>query len=129
MRDYDNHRGAALTAPHDPYQRGNSRAQEQGCSQQTIDDLMAGATKFRPPAAELEHHQLAHVGPRPEGTCTDANLSSFWRMSLLDRVSSIQHRDTLRNRYRVTKVTAKMLFAVNFGTRQLDHFLPPPAHG
>ncbi|KAI9981641.1 hypothetical protein PInf_009474 [Phytophthora infestans] len=49
-------------------------------------------------------------------------------MSLLDRVADIQQRETLMNRYRVTKVTAKMIFAVSLGTRRLNHFLPPPTH-
>ncbi|EGZ22811.1 hypothetical protein PHYSODRAFT_310552 [Phytophthora sojae] len=97
--------------------------------QQTFDALMTGATSFRPPAAELQVHQVARVGPRPEGRFDDEGLRSFWNMSVLDRVSEILHQERLRNCYRVTKVTAKMNFAVSFGTRPLDHFLPPPFLG
>ena len=95
--------------------------------QQTLEDLMSGATTFRPPPMELRVHQTAHVGPRPQGKYIKSMLESFWRLSVLDRVCELHHHEMVRNRYRVTKVTAKMLFAVNFGTRQLDHFLPPPA--
>eukprot|EP00644_Phytophthora_capsici_P018707 jgi/Phyca11/132629/e_gw1.193.4.1 len=113
-------------APRGGYEQTNDLSSDRQLLQRTIEDLMAGATTFRPPEAELRVHQVAHVGPRRDGKPSDSILSSFWRMSLLDRVSTIQTQETLRNRYRVTKVTAKMLFAVNFGTRQLDHFLPPP---
>ncbi|KAF4135030.1 hypothetical protein GN958_ATG15781 [Phytophthora infestans] len=34
---------------------------------QTMEDLTSTATTFRPPAAELEVHQTARVGPRPQG--------------------------------------------------------------
>ncbi|OWZ15891.1 hypothetical protein PHMEG_00010397 [Phytophthora megakarya] len=90
---------------------------------------MAGATTFRPPEAELRVHQVAQVRPRSEGKFSTSALSSYWRMSLLDRVSPIQTQETLRNSYQVTKVTAKMLFSVNFGSRPLDHFLLPEHHG
>ncbi|EGZ21160.1 hypothetical protein PHYSODRAFT_329180 [Phytophthora sojae] len=99
----------------------------QHTSQQTIEALTSGTTSFRPPAAELAVHQIAHVGPRPQCKESIGELRRYWQLPILDRVSAIQHHETLRNRYRVTKVTAKMIFAVSFGTRPLDHFLPPPA--
>eukprot|EP00644_Phytophthora_capsici_P017353 jgi/Phyca11/573857/estExt2_Genewise1.C_PHYCAscaffold_570139 len=138
-RPYPPGRSTASTPPHrrnldDRYQGQREfdterRPVYQDTSEQSFDELLAGATSFRPPSAEVQVHQVARVGPRPNGTYSERALTSFWRLSLLDRVSVIQHHESLRNRYYVTKVTAKMLFSVNFGTRQLDHFLPPAQSG
>ncbi|KAE8892129.1 hypothetical protein PF003_g24047 [Phytophthora fragariae] len=117
---------------HADYEDTHHRARDQDdfgqhTLQQTIEALTSGATSFRLPAAELAVHQIAHVRPRPQGKEILGELRRYWQLPILDRVSAIQHHETLRNRYRVTEVTAKMIFAVNFGTRPLDHFLPPPA--
>ncbi|POM79282.1 hypothetical protein PHPALM_3086 [Phytophthora palmivora] len=89
-------------------------------------DLVSTAG-FRPSPAELRVHQTARVGPRPNGELIESNLFSFWRLSALDRVSFILNEERRRGLYRVTKVTAKMIFAVDFGTRPIDHFLPSSA--
>ncbi|KAE8981113.1 hypothetical protein PR002_g23922 [Phytophthora rubi] len=138
--DYDLHQysGTRLSRTdtrsgrHADYEDTHHRARDQDdfgqhTLQQTIEALTSGATSFRLPAAELAVHQIAHVRPRPQGKEILGELRRYWQLPILDRVSAIQHHETLRNRYRVTKVTAKMIFAVNFGTRPLDHFLPPPA--
>ncbi|ETK76867.1 hypothetical protein F441_17147 [Phytophthora nicotianae CJ01A1] len=44
-------------------------------------------------------------------------------MSLQDRVCTMFQRERFRNRYRITKVTTKMLYSVDFFSRPLDHFL------
>ncbi|KAE9353474.1 hypothetical protein PF008_g4979 [Phytophthora fragariae] len=137
--DYDLHQysGTRLSRTdtrsgrHADYEDTHHRARDQDdfgqhTLQQTIEALTSGATSFRLPAAELAVHQIAHVRPRPQGKEILGELRRYWQLPILDRVSAIQHHETLRNRYRVTEVTAKMIFAVNFGTRPLDHFLPPP---
>ncbi|EGZ09716.1 hypothetical protein PHYSODRAFT_522604 [Phytophthora sojae] len=44
-------------------------------------------------------------------------------MTPQDRVCSMLQRERFRNRYIVTKVTIKMLYAINFEGRPIDHFL------
>eukprot|EP00644_Phytophthora_capsici_P011168 jgi/Phyca11/545541/estExt2_Genewise1Plus.C_PHYCAscaffold_180211 len=106
---------------------GGFHPRESGRQDLTLE--LAGTTGFRPSPAELRVHRTARVGPRPNGEFIESNLVSFWQLSALDRVSTILHEETRRGQYRVTKVTAKMVFAVDFGTRPIDHFLPPSAHG
>ncbi|KAF1785610.1 hypothetical protein GQ600_3313 [Phytophthora cactorum] len=96
---------------------------------QTLQEIRSGVISFRPLVAEVQVHQVSRVGPRPNGTYSEQALLSFWILSLLDCVSGIPHHESLRNRYCVTKRTAQMLFLVNFGTRQLDHFLPAAQSG
>ncbi|OWZ01713.1 LOW QUALITY PROTEIN: hypothetical protein PHMEG_00026845, partial [Phytophthora megakarya] len=78
--------------------------------------LWMGAPGFRPSPAELRVHQTARVGPRP-------------MLSALDRVSFILHEEMRRGQYCVIKVTTKMIFAVDFDTKPLDHFFPPSVQG
>ncbi|KAI9998038.1 hypothetical protein PInf_002372 [Phytophthora infestans] len=90
--------------PGTDYRHSGGGFHPRGSGRQALTLELAGTTGFRPSPAEL-------------------------RLSALDRVSTILHEETRRGQYRVTKVTAKMVFAVDFGTRPIDHFLPPSAHG
>ncbi|EEY63654.1 uncharacterized protein PITG_02120 [Phytophthora infestans T30-4] len=98
--------------PGTDYRHSGGGFHPRGSGRQALTLELAGTTGFRPSPAELRAHRTARVGPRPN-----------------DRVSTILHEETRRGQYRVTKVTAKMVFAVDFGTRPIDHFLPPSAHG
>ena len=47
----------------------------------------------------------------------------YYAADAQDRIRNMHRVEQFRARYRVTKVTTKMLFAVNFVSRPIDHFL------
>ncbi|RLN94474.1 hypothetical protein BBJ28_00021767, partial [Nothophytophthora sp. Chile5] len=83
------------------------------------------SNRFRPTNNEARVHEFAHVGPRSFGgqPGTAEPFDRFRAMSTQVRVCSMLQHERFRGRYRVTKITVKMLFAVNFGSRPIDHFL------
>ncbi|KAE9305491.1 hypothetical protein PR003_g21479 [Phytophthora rubi] len=84
-----------------------------------------GNSLFRPTDNEAAVHSISRVGPRPARSTPgmDDYFNRFLNMSPQDRVCSMFQHERFRNRYRVTKVTTKMLYSVDFSSRPLDHFL------
>jgi hypothetical protein len=72
----------------------------------------------------LAVHYAARVGPRNIGTENDVNM--YYAADAQDRIRNMHRVEQFRARYRVTKVTTKMLFALNFHSRPIDHFLSTP---
>ncbi|RLN87605.1 hypothetical protein BBJ28_00015929 [Nothophytophthora sp. Chile5] len=67
---------------------------------------------------------LAVSSVRERGYRTNEHFDRFLDMSTQDRVYSTLEHERFRRQYRVTKVTIKMLYALNFFNRPIDHFLP-----
>ncbi|GLD93423.1 hypothetical protein PINS_up002015 [Pythium insidiosum] len=54
---------------------------------------------------------------------TDNEINLFYASDPHDRICTLRRVEQFRARYRVSKVTTKMLFSVNFFTCPIDHFL------
>ncbi|RLN89746.1 hypothetical protein BBJ28_00016057 [Nothophytophthora sp. Chile5] len=102
-----------------PRRRSRSRGRSPGGYRIT------GSNRFRPTDNEARAHEVAHVGPRSVGGLpgTAEPFDRFRAMPTQDRVCSMLQHERFRGIYRVTKVTVKMLYAVNFDSRPIDHFL------
>jgi hypothetical protein len=87
----------------------------------------SGMDRFQPTKTQTLVHRLVRVGPRvAERTeSTDALFRQFMNYDTQDRVTNMLQTERFRGQYHASKTTTKMLYAVDFFTRPLDHFLPP----
>lgn len=79
---------------------------------------------FKPARCDIQVHQVARVYPRPFNH-SGIDYRYYLSFSPHDCVTAIHRYEAQRGQYEVTKTTSKMIYAVDFHTREFEHFNIP----